>query len=58
MLGGGSSEGNPTFRREVTRAGVTHMLTDKAVRNAKPTAKPVRLTDERGLYLEVAPSGG
>ena len=33
-------------------------LTDTAVRNAKPGAKPVRLFDERGLYLEVSPTGG
>lgn len=34
------------------------MLADKTIRNAKPGAKPVRLTDERGLYLEVTPAGG
>lgn len=46
-------------------------LTDTAVRNAKPgmkpakgaepakpTTKPYRLSDERGLYLEVTPAGG
>ncbi len=33
-------------------------LTDTAIRNAKPAAKPIILSDERGLYLEVAPSGG
>lgn len=33
-------------------------LTDIAVRNAKPGGKPARLFDERGLYLEVSPSGG
>jgi integrase len=33
-------------------------LTDRAIRNAKPTGKPIRLFDEKGLYLEVAPSGG
>ena len=33
-------------------------LTDTAVRSAKPGAKPVRLFDERGLYLEVSPTGG
>jgi len=27
------------------------MLTDAAIRNAKPKAKPYKLTDERGLYL-------
>jgi hypothetical protein len=33
-------------------------LTDVAIRKAKPSEKIVRLSDERGLYLEVAPSGG
>jgi len=33
-------------------------LSDTVIRNAKPAEKPVRLFDERGLYLEVAPSGG
>ncbi|CAJ8830695.1 phage integrase [Burkholderia pseudomallei] len=33
-------------------------LTDTAIRNAKPTDKPVRLFDGGGLYLEIAPSGG
>ncbi|MFU2207790.1 tyrosine-type recombinase/integrase [Solidesulfovibrio sp. C21] len=34
------------------------MLTDTAVRNAKPGAKALRLFDSGGLYLEVSPSGG
>lgn len=33
-------------------------LTDTAIRNAKPGAKPVKLFDERGLFLIVTPSGG
>ncbi|WP_376697247.1 tyrosine-type recombinase/integrase [Wenzhouxiangella sp. EGI_FJ10305] len=33
-------------------------LTDTAIRNAKPADKARKLFDERGLYLEVAPSGG
>jgi integrase len=33
-------------------------LTDTAIRNAKPAEKSVRLFDERGLYLEVSPTGG
>ena len=32
-------------------------LTDTAIRNAKPGAKPLKLTDGGGLYLEVRPSG-
>ena len=33
-------------------------LTDTAIRNAKPGAKPVKLFDEHGLYLEISPAGG
>ena len=34
------------------------MLTDVAVRNAKPKEKPFKLADERALYLLVMPTGG
>lgn len=34
------------------------MLTDTAVRTAKPTDKPRKLADEKGLFLLVTPSGG
>lgn len=33
-------------------------LSDTAIRQAKPAAKPVRMFDTGGLYLEIAPSGG
>lgn len=33
-------------------------LTDTAIRNAKPGEKAVKLFDERGLYLEISPTGG
>ena len=33
------------------------MLTDTKCRNAKPTEKPYKLTDAKGLYLEVKPNG-
>ncbi|MCC7394952.1 MAG: integrase arm-type DNA-binding domain-containing protein [Sphingomonadaceae bacterium] len=33
-------------------------LTATAIRNAKPKAKPYKLADEKGLYLEVRPAGG
>jgi len=33
-------------------------LTDIAIRNAKPGSKPIKLFDERGLYLELSPTGG
>ena len=34
------------------------MLTKLLIDNAKPDAKPRRLADGRGMYLEIAPSGG
>ncbi len=34
------------------------MLTDTQVRSAKPSQRPRKLTDSRGLYLHVMPSGG
>lgn len=33
-------------------------LTDAAIRKAKPSTKAQRLYDQRGLYLELSPSGG
>ena len=33
-------------------------LTDTAIRNAKPCAKPAKMFDGRGLFLIVTPSGG
>jgi Arm DNA-binding domain len=33
-------------------------LTDSIARNAKPTAKGVRIFDRDGLYLEISPRGG
>lgn len=44
--------------REAMPQMATDKLTDVAIRNAKPGAKAVRLTDGGGLYLEVAPTGG
>jgi integrase len=38
--------------------GVTVSLTDAKVRTAKPKDKPYKLTDERGMYLYIAPGGG
>ena len=32
------------------------MLTDTRCRNAKPSAKPYKLTDSNGLYLEIEPN--
>ncbi len=39
-------------------ASHTGSLTQVAVKNAKPGAKPVRLFDGGGLYLEILPQGG
>ena len=33
-------------------------LTDTAIRKAKPGDKPIKLFDERGLFMIVTPSGG
>ena len=33
-------------------------LSDTAIRSAKPDAKDIKLSDERGLYLLVAKTGG
>lgn len=33
-------------------------LSDTTIRTAKPAAKPQRLFDAGGLYLEVSPAGG
>lgn len=33
-------------------------LTDIAVRSAKPAEKPIKLFDERGLFLLISPAGG
>ena len=33
-------------------------LTDLKARSAKPSARPYRLADEKGMYLEVLPAGG
>lgn len=33
-------------------------LSDTTIKNAKPGAKPVKLSDEKGLFLLVSPAGG
>ena len=33
-------------------------LTDTSIRSVKAKERPVKLFDERGLYLEVSPAGG
>lgn len=32
-------------------------LTDTALRNAKPTTKPYKLYDEKGLFILIQPNG-
>ena len=34
------------------------MLSDTAIKNAKPGTKPVKLSDEKGLFLLLSPAGG
>jgi integrase len=34
------------------------MLSDTQIRTTRPGERPVRLYDERGLYIEITPSGG
>jgi hypothetical protein len=33
------------------------LLTDTAIRNAKPTGKPLKIPDSGGLYLLITPGG-
>jgi len=33
-------------------------LTDTQIKNAKPSDKPVKLSDGGGMYLEISPAGG
>ena len=33
-------------------------LSDTAIRRIRPGTKPIKITDEKGLYLLVTPSGG
>jgi hypothetical protein len=34
------------------------MLSNLLIKNAKPQAKTTRLSDGRGMYLEISPNGG
>ena len=56
-VSGGKSGGNEIWAR-LSQRELPLMLTDTAVRNAKPGPKAVKLFDGGGLYLEVAPAGG
>jgi integrase len=53
-FGGNSKTPNYSYPQSCCDA----MLTEARVRTAKAIEKTVRLYDERGLYLEVTPSGG
>jgi len=33
-------------------------LSDTAIKNAKPGTKPIKLTDEKGMFLLISPAGG
>lgn len=55
-LGIGGQNGGHIFRREKVAPNMA--LSDTAIRNAKPSEKPRKLFDERGLFLLVQPSGG
>lgn len=33
-------------------------LSDTAIKNAKPSTKPIKLSDEKGMFLLIAPAGG
>jgi hypothetical protein len=33
-------------------------LTDTTIKNAKPGTKPLKLSDEKGLFLLLSPAGG
>jgi len=43
---------------EAAAESYPRMLTETAIRKAKTPAKPTKLSDERGLYLLCAPTGG
>jgi integrase len=45
------------YRQKPTLSEPAMPLTDTAIKKAKPGAKPVKLSDGRGLYLLVSPSG-
>jgi hypothetical protein len=47
----------PATDTRIAAARVREALTDREIRNAKPRRKPYKLTDGRGLYLEVRPTG-
>ena len=41
-----------------SRVPLMAALTEARIRAAKPTQKPYKLFDERGLYLHIVPAGG
>ena len=45
------------YRQKTTLLEPAMPLTDTAIKKAKPGAKPVKLSDGRGLYLLVSPAG-
>ena len=55
---GRPARGGDTRIRSLSLTGCPNMpLTATAIRKAKPTEKPRKIYDSRGLYLEIAPRG-
>jgi integrase len=48
----------PTPTEQPNERRSRRLLTDRAIREAKPAAKPYKLYDERGMFLLVMPQGG
>ncbi len=48
----------PKYPQMIRAGGKSMGLTDTAIRRSHPTEKPYKLTDGKGLYLLVNPSGG
>jgi hypothetical protein len=46
------------YEMQDTPMSLNDVLTDTRITDAKPDAKPLRLFDGGGLYLEVSPAGG
>src|ERR1700734_3918145 len=52
------SGGNIRGKRILLKGSCPMSLTNTNILKVKPGEKPLRLFDERGLYLEVSPAGG
>ncbi len=54
----GATSGATEFLHRSERPVAPTPLTNTQIQSAKPKGKPIRLFDERGLYLEISPGGG